>query len=256
MKKNILLFIFSCSLGTVTAQLNESDTMRFQLRAALTGNYQRGNVEVLNIKSKLECSFSPHTNWVIKSQNSSLYQAFYSAKADNDIFSRNYIYYKPQLRFYPFAIGYISSNYRRKIKTRYFAGAGITWQAFNTKNHVLKLSASTVYESTRFRSASYNLVAYNGNNKIDCWRATLYTGGWNYLLKKHLRIYYDAYWQPALNNSRNYRTQLDIGADLPVWKGLSLNVLFAFTHENIVIEKVKQEDKILTFGLAYNVKFK
>jgi hypothetical protein len=244
------------STAKLFAQLNESDTATFQLRVSVTGNYQQGNVEVLNIKSKIDCSYSPHKNWVIKSQNSSLYQAFYSVKADNDVFSRNYIYYKTQHKLYPFVIAYISANFRRKIDNRYFGGAGVTWQAINTKNNVLKFSASTFYESTGFKGNKYNFSAYNGNANINLWRGTLYTGGWNYLLRKHVRLYYDAYWQPAFNNRNNYRTQFDIGSDFPIWKGLSFNMLYTFTHENIVIEKVKQDDKILTFGLSHNLKIR
>jgi hypothetical protein len=224
------------------------------VRASLTGNYQQGNVEVLTIKSKWDFIFSPQKNWVFKSQNSSLYQAFYSKEADNDIFSRNYLYYKPQLKIYPFAIGYISTNFRRKIDNRYFAGAGLTYQLINTNKNVLKLSASAVYEATNFKANSYNYKEYNGDDKINLWRGTLYVGGWNYLLAKHIRLYYDAYWQPAFNNSHNYRTQVDVGADFPVWKGLSFNVLYAYTHENLVVTNILQDDKILTFGLAYNFK--
>ena len=256
LKQFFIAIIFSLSLGKSFAQLNESDTTKFQLRASITGNYQQGNVEVLNIKSKLDFTFSPHKNWVIKSQNSSLYQAFYSVEADNDIFSRNYLYYNPQHKVYPFAIAYISTNYRRKIDKRYFAGAGVTYQVINTKKNVLKLSASAVYEATKFTNSLYNYAEYNGNKNINIWRGTLYVGGWSYLLEKHIRLYYDAYWQPAFNNSNNYRTQVDIGIDFPIWKGFSFNALYAFTHENVVIEKVKQEDKILTFGVAYNLKIR
>lgn len=256
LKPFLLFIILSMSMGKSFAQLNESDTTKFQLRASVTGNYQQGNVEVLNIKSKLDFTYSPYKNWVLKSQNSSLYQAFYSVEADNDIFSRNYIYYQPQHKVYPFAIAYISTNYRRKIDNRYFAGAGITYQLINKKKNVLKLSASTVYETTNFKSNTYNYNEYNGDDKINLWRGTLYVGGWNYLLEKHIRLYYDAYWQPAFNNSNNYRTQVDVGVDFPIWKGLSFNAVYAFTHENVMIEKVKQEDKILTFGIAYNLKAK
>lgn len=136
-KKVFILLIFLMSKGKLFAQLNESDTIKFQLRASVTGNYQQGNVEVLNIKSKIEFSFSLVESWVVKSQNSSLYQAFYSVEANNDIFSRNYIYYKPQRKIYPFAIAYISSNFRRKIDNRSFFGTGITWQVFNKKNMCL-----------------------------------------------------------------------------------------------------------------------
>lgn len=257
MAKLLIIFAFlSLSLAKSFAQLNESDTTKFQLGASLTGNYQQGNVEVLNIKSKIDFSFLLDKNWVFKSQNSSLYQAFYSKKADNDVFSRNYLYYKPQHKFYPFAIAYISANFRRKIENRYFTGAGVTYQVINTKNNVLKLSASAVYEATKFKNSLYNYPEYNGNENINLWRATLYVGGWSYLFEKHIRLYYDAYWQPAFKNSNNYRSQFDIGADFPIWKGVSFNALFALTHENVVVEKIKQDDKLLTFGLVYNLKRK
>lgn len=245
-----LAFLFSWASSF--AQLNESDTLKYQLRCSATGNYQQGNVEVLNLKSKIDFSFAPNHNFVFKSQNSSLYQTFFKVKADNDIFSRNYIYYKPTKIIYPFAIAYISSNYRRKINERYFAGAGLTFQAINTKLHVLKFSISSVYEVTSFAKTTFNFAEYNGNDNIRLWRGTLYMSGWNYLAGKKIRLYYDAYWQPAYSNKNNYRTQVDLALDFPIYKGLSFNVLFALFHENVVINKVKQDDKLLTFGFAYN----
>jgi Protein of unknown function, DUF481 len=250
---SILLF-FSLGWANANAQLNESDTVKFQLRTSLTGNYQQGNVNILTIRGRLDFTFAPVKDFVFKSQNSSMYQEFSDVKADNDIYSRNYFYYKPQRKLYPFSIAYASTNYRRKINSRLFAGAGVTFQVLNKTNHVIKLSTSIVYETNNFTGNLYNYTAYDGSNKINLWRGTLYLAGWNYLLEKHLRFYYDAYWQPAFNNKNNYRTQFDIGFDFPVWKGLALNVLYTFTHENVTIAAVKQNDKIFTFGVGYNFK--
>lgn len=256
--KPCFYFLLLLLLGwaNVFAQLNESDTVRFQLRTSLTGNYQRGNVNILTVRSRIDFTYSPAKALVIKSQNSSLYQEFSSKKADNDIFSRNFIYYKPQRRVYPFSIAYISSNYRRKINTRLFAGAGITYQLLNKTEHVIKLSVSVVYETNRFNGLSYNYNKYNGGNKIDLWRGTLYLAGWNYIFNKKFRMYYDAYWQPAFNDKNNYRTQFDLGIDYPLWKGLNFTALYTFTHENIVISNIKQEDRILGFGFSYNFRKK
>jgi Protein of unknown function, DUF481 len=238
------------------AQLNESDTVHFQLRTSLTGNYQQGNVNIVTIRSRFDFTYSPVKHFVFKSQNSSLYQEFSSVKADNDFFSRNYIYYRPQRKMYPFGIAYISTNYRRKIDTRLFAGAGITYQLLNKTYHVIKLSANAVYETNTFNGTVYNYSQYNGSNNINLWRGTLFMGGWNYLLKNRVRFYYDAYYQPAFNNNNNYRTQFDIGIDLPVWRGLNFTAFYTCTHENVVINKVKQDDKILTLGVSYNLKTK
>ncbi len=248
--------VVTCFLlrGYATAQINESDTAQIQIRASLTGNYQKGNVDLLVIRSRVDALYAPTKEWVFKSQNNSLYQAFYDKKADNDVFSRNWLYFKPQKRFYPYIISFISGNFRRKIDMRYFIGLGATGQVVNTKNHILKLSVSAVYERTNFSDKNYNFSEYNGSDNIKLWRGTLYLAGWHYLFQKHARLFYNAYWQPAFDNKNNYRTQYDIGVDFPIWKGLSFNALYTFTHENVVIQKIKTDDKILTFGLAYNFK--
>lgn len=253
-RQNFLFLFILLSWVNIKAQLNESDTAKLQLRAGLTGNYQQGNVNILTVRSRLDMSFSPVPAWVFKTQNSSLYQALGNKKADNDLFSRNYFYYKPQRRVYPFGIVYISGNYRRKIQRRLFGGAGLTVQALHQPFHVIKVAASVVRESTRFEGMFFNYSSYNGNNKINNWRGTLFIAGWHYLLQKKLRFYYDAYWQPDLGNKNNYRTQFDIGIDVPVWKGLSLNALYSYTHENVVMAGIRQDDKLLSFGLAYNFK--
>ena len=250
-----LVILFSWA-SAAFAQLNESDTLKFQLRASLTGNYQQGNVEVLNVRSRLDFVVKVSKDVVFKSQNNSLYQEFYTIKADNDFFSRNYLYYKPENRIYPFAISYISSNYRRKINLRYFAGAGATWQVVNNKKFILKLSASTVYESTNFNGTIYNFSEFDGDEKINTWRGTLYAGGIANLLENHIRLYYSAYWQPSFENSNDSRAEFDVGLDFPIWKGFSFNTHYNYTHEQIVVNKIKQKDRLLSFGLAYNYKIK
>jgi Protein of unknown function, DUF481 len=251
----ILVFTVCCSVYFADAQLNESDTFRFQVRTTLTGNFQKGNVKVTTIRSKLDIAFAPNSLWVFKTQNNSLYQSF-AAKADNDLFSRNYIYYKPKKKIYPYAIAYISTNFRRKIDSRYFAGAGATWQIINQEKHILKLSANAVFERTNFNGNSYNFPEFNGKDESSVWRGTFFLSGFHTFLEKHIRLYYDAFWQPAFENSKDYRFEYEIGMDFPVWKSLSFNCLYNYKHENVVVQKIKQDDIILTFGLAYNLKRK
>jgi hypothetical protein len=150
----IIGFIFW--IKPMMSQINESDTISFQLKSTITGNYQKGNVNVLSIKSKIEFTKRLLKQFVYKSQNNSLYQEFGQKKSDNDVFSRNYLYYKPKNKIYPFGIAYLSSNYRRKIDFRYFTGAGLTYQIWNTKTNIVKLSASLVYEETKFKTTSFN----------------------------------------------------------------------------------------------------
>lgn len=257
MTKKILLItvVLVCSGTLSKGQINESDTVKFQMRATLTGNMQRGNVKVTTTKSKLDILYAPISSWVFKTQNNSLYQAF-AAKADNDIYSRNYLYYKPANKYYPYAIAYVSTNFRRKIDSRFFAGAGVTWQIINQPKNVLKFSSNVVHEITKFDGSIFNYNEFNGEEKVKLWRGTLFLSGLHTLFEKHIRLYYDAYWQPSFSNGNDYRYEYEIGLDFPVWKGLSVNCLYNFRHEHLVIAKIKQDDAILTFGLAYNLKQK
>jgi Protein of unknown function, DUF481 len=253
MKRTILVITALSSVLVLNAQLNESDTLNLQFRASLTGNIQRGNVRVTTIKSKLDVVYAPGTGWVFKTQNNTLYQAF-AAKADNDLFSRDYVYFKPTKTVYPYAIAFISANYRRKIANRVFAGAGVTWQILNQRRNVLKLSANTVYESTKFNGSKFNYTAFNGETTSRKWRGSLFISGFHSLFDKHLRLYYDAYWQPSFTEVVDYRIEYEIGLECPVWKGLTINGLYNIKYENLVVAGIKQDDSMLTFGIAYTLK--
>jgi hypothetical protein len=134
-------------------------------------------VEVLSLRSQLKLILSPMCLWVFKSQNSGLYQPFYSRKADDNLFSRNYCYYQPCGRVYSFAIAYVSANYRRKIDLRYFTGVGFAGKLWRTDKHVLKLSAGIVYECLRFSASIFNINRYDSSPTITLWRLTTWLGG-------------------------------------------------------------------------------
>ncbi|MEC3874171.1 DUF481 domain-containing protein [Chryseobacterium salviniae] len=253
-KKYTIVMFFLLGMGKSFAQLNESDTLKFQMRASATGSWQEGNVNILVLRGRLDFVANGNKDWVFKSQNSSLYQELGNKKADNDIYSRNYLYYKPQKKIYPFAIFYAQTNFRRKIDYRLFGGVGATYQAVRTENHMVKLSASLVNEKTSFTTDKFNETAYNGSNEIALWRGTAYLSGIHKIAKNKLRIFYNAYWQPAFENVPNNRVQAEIGLEVPVWKGLNLSTQYVYAHEQVVAEKIKQTDKILTFGVSYQLK--
>ncbi len=236
------------------AQLNESDTARILARASLTGTMQQGNVEVVVLRGKADVVLAPTRALVVKSQNSSLYQSFYSVQADNDVFSRNYLYINPSRRVYPFAIGYVSTNFRRKIKLRYFGGAGATIHLLTTRKNNVKTSLGVVYETTRFASVTYNEVVYDGSTTISLWRPTAWVGGWHNVAEGRLHLYYEAFYQPSFSAKINYRWQATVGVDVPVWRGLAVNALYTYSHENVVVTKIKQADALLTVGLAYTLR--
>lgn len=236
------------------AQLNESDTAQFQMRAGLTGAAQKGNVDLLVLRGNVELVANKNNLYVFKTQGNSLYQSFGGFKADNDMNSRSYFYVNPFRKLYPFAMVYAQTNYRRQINFRWFGGAGITWQFVQTPNTVLKLSASLVHENTSFSNTQFNEPTYNGTETIKLWRATMYLTGWHNLADHHLKLFYRAYMQPGFDRVANNRAQVDIGFDFPVWKGLSAFTQYSYIYEQIVAVSVQQYDRILTFGISFQLK--
>lgn len=251
---NLLICLAFCS--PLAAQLNESDTLLLQYNTALTGSFQSGNLEAAALRLKADFSLAPSPVWAFKTQNSYRYQEFFKRKADNDFYSRNFLYLWQQRRVYPFAMAFVSTNFRRKIDFRYFAGVGTTWQLVRQPDHTVKIALSGVYESTRFADDTYNYSEYDGSEKIETWRATFWLFGKHSLIDKHLRLYYEAFVQPSLERSNNSRWQTEIGLEWPFWKGLSFTANYIFTHENVVVSTVKASDRLLTFGVAYSGKIR
>ncbi|MDX1902905.1 MAG: DUF481 domain-containing protein [Thermonemataceae bacterium] len=245
-----VLFLFPFSLF---AQINESDTLKLKSNLSLTGFWQEGNVETLIFRGKMDLSFKPSKSLVFKTQNAYLYQEFFKRKADEDIFSRNFIYFKPENKVYPFLLGFVSTNFRRKIDLRYFVGAGATWQIIRQKNHLLKFALSGEYEETNFALTNFNENEYDGKKSISTWRTTAWILGKHHLFDNKMIFSYESYLQPSVEQNNNLRWQVEASLDFPIWKFLNFRINYLYTFEKIVIEKQKQEDKILTFGINLKI---
>ncbi len=235
------------------AQINESDTLKFQANLSLTGFWQEGNVETFIFRAKSGVSFRPVKGLVFKTQNSYLYQEFGKQKADEDILSLNFLYINPERKVYPFVLGFVSSNFRREIDLRYLLGAGVTFQVLRSEKHTLKFSLSCEYEGTDFAKTTFNKPEYNGSRFIATWRTTLWIFGKHQLFDKKLIINYESYFQPSLEQGNNFRWQADVGLELPVWKFFSFKANYLYTYESIVIENQREDDKVLSFGI--NLRF-
>lgn len=236
------------------SQLNESDTLRFQFKSSITASWQKGNVDLKILRSKIELVSNTKKAWVYKTQNTSLFQQFGAIKVDNDIQSRNYVYWKTTKRIYPFAMVYMQTNFRRKIVHRFFAGIGFTFQAIKAKNHVLKFSFSSVYEQTEFRSNVFNTDFYNGQKTVSIWRPTFYFSGYHKGLKNHLKFHYVGIWQVGIDKVSNQRLQAEFGCEFLIWKNLALQANYLFNFEELVAKGIQEIDQIATFGLTYQIK--
>jgi hypothetical protein len=247
---NKVLYYFLIFPIFLSAQINESDTLRVKASLSITGFYQGGNVETLIFRAKTDFSFKAWENWVFKNQNSYVYQAFDKEKADEDILSLNFLYLNPERKIYPFALGFVSTNFRREIDLRYLLGAGATFQILKKKDNWLKFSISSEYEHTYFSKTNFNYSEYDGTNAINTFRATIWLNGKYYLFKDKLILSHESYFQPSLEESNNFRWEADVGLELPIWTFLNFKINYRQTFESIVIENQKQGDRFLTFGFT------
>lgn len=250
MKKAVgLLCLLLAPLGLL-AQINESDTLRWQANAAITGFWQDGNVQTFIFRATSDMSVKPTQNWVFKTTNSYVYQAFGGFKADEDILSLNFLSHKPQQKVYPVLLAFFSTNFRRDIDLRTLYGAGATIQLISKSTHWLKLALSSEYEQTFFGSTQFNRGRYNGQDYIDTFRATLWLNGRYELFDKKLVLSHQSYVQPSIQQRDNYRWQADFGIELPVSKHLNFKINYLQTFESVVINSQQPEDRFLTFGLS------
>lgn len=249
MKKGLFYLLFFPIF--ISAQINESDSLKVKASFSLTGFWQDGNVETLILRGRTDFSFKPWKKWVYKNSNSYVYQEFGNAKADADFLSLNFLYFNPEQRFYPQVLGFVSTNFRREIDLRYLIGAGGTYQIINKKDNWLKASLTFEYEQTEFARSTFNNSDFNGDNSIEAFRGTIWLNGKYELFKRKMVLKHEIYFQPSLGQSENHRWQADIEIQLPVWKFLSFTINYRHTFESIVIENQKQEDKFLTFGFTF-----
>lgn len=234
----------------LSAQINESDTLKLKADLSLTGFWQAGNVETLIFRARSEVSYIPWKKWVFKTQNSYVYQEFGKTKADEDILSLNFLYFNPEQKIYPLLLGFVSTNFRREIDRRYLVGAGVTFKVVDKKNHWLKFSLSSEYEATEFDNINFNFGDYDGSTSINTLRATLWVNGRYSLFKDKVIFMHESYLQPSLRYSNNYRWRSDISLEFPVWKFLNFKINYLNTFESVVIEGQKQGDRFLTFGFT------
>ena len=250
MKRVFFYFFFSLYPILLSAQINESDSLNFKANLSVTGFLQSGNVQTLIFRARSDLSVKFWEKWVYKTQNSYVYQEFGRTKADEDILSLNFLYFNPEKRVYPLALGFVSTNFRREIDLRYILGAGVTFQLLSHKDHWLKVSVSSEYEQTDFARADFNRPEFNTSSSINTARGTIWINGRYQLFKGKMILSHESYYQPSLEQKNNYRWQADAGLELPVWTFLNFKINYLHTFESIVIEGQKRGDQFLTFGVT------
>ncbi|NET32927.1 MAG: DUF481 domain-containing protein [Cyanothece sp. SIO1E1] len=245
-----LFFFLLLIPSSLSAQMNESDSLGWQASLSLSGFYQAGNVETIIFRANSDVSIKAWRNWVFETKNSYVYQEFGKEKADEDILSLNFLNFNPNRRFYPLVLGFVSTNFRREIDLRYLFGAGISYQLLNEPDNWLRLSVTTEFEHTEFGKTEFNRSQYNGDTIINTFRGTIWLNARYELVPGKMILRHESYYQPSLERSSNFRWQSDLGLEFPIWKKMNLTMNYLHTFENIVIAGQKPEDRFVTVGFS------
>lgn len=236
-----------------SGQLDESDTLQTQLRIDLNGQYQTGNVSLVLLRTRAELSTRLGRALVFKTQNNYLYQEFSGRRADEDLNSRNYLYFRPQRRMYPFAMAYLQTNYRRKLDLRFFSGVGVSWKVIEKPLGFVKLSASLVYEHNRFSGIDFNQDQYDSRNELGFWRPTVYVQGGLRLNQGQTRMSGHAYLQSGVQSTQNQRLQVELVAEQQLWRHLSMSIHYSYWYEQLAVVGIMPTDKLLSLGLRWQL---
>jgi hypothetical protein len=249
MRNALLSLLITLALSNqLFAQLNESDSIRWQIKFNSTASVLDGNVARTLLLNRLEVAHA-NKNWGVSTRNDYQYGLTRYILTENDFISYNFFYLKPLSKVYPYVMGLLETNLRRKIDFRYQFGPGVSWNVINTKPSILKLSLTGTYEHTKYAGVIFDDEKYNGSNTIETWRITGRIFG-KHTLKSKVRISYEFWWQQSLNESINYRYHTEEAIELPVTKHISFRTAVRYSYENIELIGLKPYDLFWTYGLT------
>jgi Protein of unknown function, DUF481 len=245
----IILLIFLTMITTQSlAQLNESDSIRWQIKFNSTTSVLDGNVARTLLLNRVELAHANH-NWGISTRNDYQYGLTRYVLTENDVISYNFFYLKPWSKIYPYIMGLLETNLRRKIDFRYQIGPGVSWNVVDKNRSLVKLSLTGTYENTRYGGTLFDEEVFNGSNVIETWRVTGRIFG-KHSLKSKVRISYEFWWQQSLNEQVNYRYHTEEAIEFPVTKHIAFRTAVRYSYENIELVGLKPYDLFWTYGLT------
>lgn len=245
-----LLLAFLALAGIGRAQLSEVDTLRWQYRITASGNWSRGNVEQFMLLGTAEVAHVKE-HWGFKSALSYQYGTFFYRQTLGEGIWRNFLYLNPRARLYPYVMLWYQQSEQRGLNDRVQAGPGLTFVALRQKSHLLKLSATLTYESSTFRTASFKERPDIADPLIETTRITGRLYGEHRLLDGAVRLQYETWVQPSLNDNENLRALVDASLNIPLKKGFALRQAVRWSYESVVQRPYSYEDLLWTFGISY-----
>lgn len=231
------------------AQLSESDTIRWQTKFNATGSVLDGNVARTLLLNRLQVTHANPT-FGMSTRNDFQYGRTRHMLTERDIISYNFFYLRPFDRVYPYVMGLLETNLRRKIDFRYQVGPGASWNILYKKPSVLKLSVTMTYENTQYNGVTFDDEQYNGTDGIEAWRITgrVFV---RHKLNNNVGISSEFWWQQSLTEWDNYRYHLEGALEFPLSKHFALRTAVRYSYEKIALIGLEPFDLLWTYGFTF-----
>ena len=242
----LCLLVFPCCLR---AQLSETDTTAWQYLISASGSITRGNAERVLLLNKAEIKHVQQP-WGFITSNTYRYGTLSRVKREDDIGTKNYLYWHPHHRLYPYGLLWVESNLRQKLGVRWMLGGGVTKVAVQQPDLLIKLTAGFVWEKNRYLKDVPELESRGNGYEPSRWRARLFArfAAWEGAVKGNV----EAWYMPAWNFNSDYRYYIDGNIDVPVKAGWSFRAHGQFLYNNWIVPGTSRGDLLITYGLLWS----
>ncbi len=231
------------------AQLKDSDTLRWGYRLTAQSSLSTGNVDRWLVLGGAE-ALGVGRVVGFKSSNDYRYGTFGARVTENDWSSRNFVYLHPRRRLYPYAMGLIEGLERRAIELRYQLGVGVTYVVLRQAKHVIRVSATPVFEASHYRRAQFNREALTDDERWNSWRLTARMAG-QHQFTAGVRLSYELWAQPSLSRGADTRALSDVSLTWAFGKRLALRTTHQLSYDQIVQVGYKSLDSFWLIGLQW-----
>lgn len=254
-----LLYILSflCYTQAVYAQIlqiSKADSL-WHLKITAAGNYTDGNQPRTLFTNKANLSKTGKKIGFISNNTYQYGTVSFAGKkivTYNDVRSENLLVLLPKKRFSPFARVFLETNIIRKIDFRNEYAAGSFCKLLNKPNHSLSILMAGVNQQTNYKGNVFNIIDNAGSDKRNVWKWATGLSGSSTIIKNHLSLDYRGFYMQNVELSKDYNYLIDLILNVKIIKGLSFNVEYFRTFENVEMQGVLSKEVQLTYGLSYS----
>ncbi len=235
-----------------SAQLQETDTSHWQANLNISGRLNTGNFERFLVAPEVNIAhLDRQAKFGMALGQRYTYGTFGDYRSENDLLSRNFIYWKPRSRVYPYFMAWFQKHERQQLLFRYQVGPGVTYALIRKKAQVFKVSLTATFEQNRYKNDSLSYIKDQSAAKYEALRATLRIAG-NHLIASGLaNFYYEGYFQQAVDNKENWRVFAEGGITIKMIRGFGTRIFATYEYQKVLVKGQKPNDLIFNFGLNY-----